>query len=114
MRLSDILNSAVKTISHIPPASIASGLSAVVAFLASLVLLQDSLGDAAASVQFLATGVGGLIAAYLASRLAAYLMGLAAAWAGWPDLSRGRQWLVALLVALAAAAFVMAIMVLVS
>lgn len=114
MRLSELLNSAAHSITSTPPASLASGLSASVAFLLSLVLLRDTLGEAAVSIQFLAAGAGGLIAAFLASRLAAYLVRVAGLWAGWPGLSRIKQTAAAAVLAIVSAALVVTILLLVS
>lgn len=114
MRLSDLLSSATSTINRVPPASVAAGVSAAVAFLAALVLLRNTLEGAAAASQTLVTGLGGLIAAFLASRLAAYLVRLAGLWAGWPALRRSRQMAITVVLAIMAAAVVLAIMVLVS
>jgi hypothetical protein len=114
MQFSKLLASAADNISAVAPSRIATAAGAAIAFLLSLVLLRDALGEAAVGSQMLVTGVGGLIAAFLSSRLAAYLMRVVALRAGWPDTSRGRQLAVALIVAVVAAAVVLAIMVLVS
>jgi uncharacterized membrane protein len=114
MQLSKIVDSAANFMASIPPGSVATAASAAIAFLLSLVLLNDVLEGAAAGSQMLVTSVGGLIAAFLASRLAAYLMRVIALRANWPEQSRTRQLAVALIVAVAAAAFVLTIMVLVS
>jgi uncharacterized membrane protein len=114
MRISNLVDSAANFINSIPPANLSATFSAAVAFLLSLFLLRDVLAGAAAGTQLLAASLGGLIAAFLASRLAAYLMRVIALRPGWPDMTRARQMVVALLVALASAAVVLAIMVAVS
>ncbi len=114
MRFSRFLTSAVNNIGNMPPESAAAAAGAGLAFLLALVLLGGTLDNAAAGMQLLATSVGGLIAAFIASRLAAYLVRVTRLWAGWPLLSRGRQLAVALLLALMAAAAVLAIMLLLS
>jgi len=114
MRFSNFLNSATDYINAIPPSRLSAAVSAAIAFLLSLLLLRDTLAEAAAGTQLMAASLGGLIAAFLASRLAAYLMRVIALRAGWPDTNRARQTAAALIVAVVAAAAVLAIMVLVS
>jgi hypothetical protein len=114
MQLSKLLQSATEAFNALPPSRLSAAAAALIAFLLSLVLLRNTLAEAAASSQMLVASLGGLIAAFLSSRLAAYLVRLAELWAGWPGLSRTWQLLMALILALAAAALVLALMLLVS
>ncbi|MFN2222303.1 MAG: hypothetical protein PVJ75_12825 [Chloroflexota bacterium] len=114
MRLTKFLTTAVEALEDIPADRLATWAAAALAFLLALVVLGNTLEGAAAGTQMLATSLGGLIAAFLSSRLAAYLTRVAMVWVGWPALGRRRQLAIALAVALAAAAFVLAIMALLS
>jgi len=114
MRLSKLLTSAASAINDIPPDRAAGWAGAALAFLLALAVLGNTLNGASAGRQMLATSLGAVIAAFLASRLAAYLVRVVGLLAGWPELSRGRQLAAALAIALGAATLVLFIMVLLS
>jgi predicted alpha/beta hydrolase len=114
MRLSRFLTSAASALNDIAPDRAAAWASAALAFLLALILLGNTLEGAAAGTQMLATSLGAVIAAFLASRLAAYLVRVVGLWAGWPELNRRQQLAVALAMALGSATFVLLIMILLS
>jgi len=114
MRLSRLLTSAAGALNGIAPDRAAAWAGAALAFLLGLALLGNTLEGAAAGTQMLATSLGAVIAAFLASRLAAYLVRVVGLWAGWPELSRRQQLVAALAMALGSATFVLTILVLLS
>ena len=112
--MSKLLATAANAIDNTPPDKLAAGLSGSLAFLAGLLLLSGALGDAAAGNQTLITALGAIIAAVLASQLAAYVVRLVTQRAAWLTLSRPRQLAVIFILSLAAAAVVLVLMLLVS
>lgn len=114
MRFSRLFTWATNVLGDISPERAAAWSGAALAFLLALALLGDTLHNAAAGTQMLATSLGGLIAAFLSSRLAAYLVRVVALWAGWPARSRSWQMTVALFLAVFSAALMLTVMVLLS
>ena len=109
-----MLASAVNSIGGVSPGRVAAGVSGVVSFVLALVLLGDSDSDAAAGNQLIVVGVGAVISAFLAYRLAAFLLGLVAQRAGWPELNQLRKVAIIIVVVIVSAAIVLALMLLVS
>ena len=114
MSFTEFLASAANSISTLPPSRLAAGLAGAAGLLLAFLLLPEANADAPAGSRQTITWFGALIAAFLASQLAAYGMRLVEGRANWLELSPAWKAAIILILALLSAAFVLVIMILVS